>query len=103
MMKGNWELLKNILPETCWTEFKYESFRKHPLYVEKEQRKDFTVHQWSPDKPVGLLRMIRNYPQAGLQKLRSRSTLRVSLPLMRQNPVHHGVKCATVARIKRVA
>jgi hypothetical protein len=60
MMKGNWELLKNILPETCWTEFKYESFRKHPLYVEKEQRKDFTVHQWSPDKPVGPKYYLKN-------------------------------------------
>ena len=40
--------------------------------------------------------MIRNTPIGGVQKLRSRSTLRVSLPLMMHITVHHGTKCATV-------
>jgi|TARA_R100001530_G_scaffold1844_1_gene3137 hypothetical protein len=60
MMKGNWELLKNILPESCWTEVKYESFSKHPLYVKKDQRKDFTANQWSPGKPVGPQYYLKN-------------------------------------------
>ena len=52
-MMGLWELLKKILPDSCWTEVKYTDFEDHSLFVPKEQRKDFTVNQWSPDYPFG--------------------------------------------------
>ena len=45
--------------------------------------------------------MIRNNPHGGGQKLRTRSTLRVSLPLMMRITVHHGTKCARTERAKR--
>ena len=53
MMKGNWELLKQILPNTAWTEVNYTDFEEHSLFIPKEQRKEFHVNQWSPDKPIG--------------------------------------------------
>ena len=51
--KGQWGVLKDILPDTSWTEVEYESFKDHPLFVEKEKRKDFTVNQVEVGKPVG--------------------------------------------------
>ena len=52
-MKGQWEIMKDILPDTAWTEVEYESFKDHPLFIEKELRKDFTVNQIVSDVPVG--------------------------------------------------
>ena len=51
--KGQWGVLKDILPDTSWTEVEYESFKDHPLFVKKEERKDFTVNQVKVGKPVG--------------------------------------------------
>ena len=42
--------------------------------------------------------MIRNTPVPPVQKLRSRSTLRVSLDLFIDITVHRGIKCATARR-----
>ena len=53
MMNRNWESLKVILPESCWTEVQYTDFEDHPLFVPKEQRKLFTVNQWSPFETCG--------------------------------------------------
>ena len=53
MMKGNWELLKQILPNTAWTEVNYTDFEEHSLFIPKEQRKEFHCNQWSPNKPIG--------------------------------------------------
>ena len=52
-MKGQWSLLKDILPDTAYTEVEYESFKDDPLFIEKELRKDFTVNQTELDKPIG--------------------------------------------------
>ena len=52
-MKGQWELLKKIIPDTSWTEVEYRSFKDHPLFIPDNQRKTFTVNQYYPDKPVG--------------------------------------------------
>ena len=51
--KGQWSLMKDILPDTAWTEVEYESFKDNPLFIEKELRKDFTVNQTELDKPIG--------------------------------------------------
>ena len=52
-MNDLWKSLKRLLPETSWTEVNYEDFEGDPLFVPAEDRKNFTVKQVFPDKPVG--------------------------------------------------
>ena len=52
-MKGQWDLLKRLVPESSWTEVEYDSFKDDPLFIEKELRKDFTVNQTQLAKPIG--------------------------------------------------
>tara|TARA_R100000458_G_C8150041_1_gene158025 strand:- start:120 stop:617 length:498 start_codon:yes stop_codon:yes gene_type:complete len=47
MMKSNWCALKEILPDTSWTEVQYNSFSEHPLFIPKEKRMKFTPNQWN--------------------------------------------------------
>ena len=58
--KGQWSLLKDILPDTAWTEVEYESFKDDPLFIDKELRKDFTVNQIELDKPLGPVSWTKN-------------------------------------------
>ena len=52
-MNDLWESLKRVLPTTNWTEVKYKDFEGDSLFVPAEDRKNFTVKQILPDKPVG--------------------------------------------------
>ena len=58
--KGQWSLMKDILPDTAWTEVEYESFNDNPLFIEKELRKDFTVNQIKRDKALGPVSWSKN-------------------------------------------
>ena len=52
--KQQWGMIKSILPKTCWTEITYDSLKKHPLFIPKEDREDFTVKQWKLNEPCGM-------------------------------------------------
>ena len=46
-----WEKLKlNVCPAN-WSELHYKDLKDHPFFVNKENRQNFTVKQWHPDKP----------------------------------------------------
>ena len=51
--KAQWGIMKDILPDTAWSEVEYESFKDDPLFVDKELRKDFTCNQIEVGKPIG--------------------------------------------------
>ena len=53
-MRQAWGIVKSILPDSVWTEVKYESLKEHPLFIPKEQRENFTVKQWKLNEPCGM-------------------------------------------------
>ena len=52
-MSNLWTDLKTTLPTEDWREVEYESLQDHPLFVSKEERKNFFVKQWRTDKKEG--------------------------------------------------
>ena len=46
-MNDLWQELKQTMPEDNWREIEYESLQDHPLFIKKENRKDFFVKQWN--------------------------------------------------------
>ena len=52
-MNNQWGLLKQILPQSSWTEVKYNELKEFKQFIPKEQRKNFTVKQWQLNKPNG--------------------------------------------------
>ena len=53
-MRQLWGVTKSILPDSAWTELKYESLKEHPLFIPKNQRENFTVKQWKLNEPCGM-------------------------------------------------
>jgi len=48
-----WKLLKQELPQESWSEIQYDSLKSHRLFVDKEDRKEFTSLQWKFEQPEG--------------------------------------------------
>ena len=52
-MNNQWGLLKQILPQSSWTEVKFNDLKEFKQFIPKEQRINFTVKQWQLNKPNG--------------------------------------------------
>ena len=46
-MNNLWQNLKQTMPTGDWREIEYENLQDHPLFIKKENRKDFFVKQWN--------------------------------------------------------
>ena len=53
LMDNLWQNLKQTMPADDWREIEYESLQDHPLFIKKEDRKDFFVKQWNLTEKEG--------------------------------------------------
>ena len=52
-MNSQWGLLKQLLPQSSWTEVNFNELKQYPQFIPKDQRSNFTTKQWQLNKPSG--------------------------------------------------
>lgn len=47
-----WHIIKQDIPDQC-AEVYYSALQDHPLFIQEDQRHNFTSKQWQPNQPIG--------------------------------------------------